>query len=219
MMKILLVANSAWDAEWGKEELKRTGLLICADGGANGAIASGRMPDVLIGDLDSVSVENLAACRQAGVEIHVYPREKDETDLELALQYVSAHLAEWEKQGGDEPMEICLYGALGGRTDHLLGNFALMLAMAQRGITVKARDRKQTVWIIGGRETIKGRPGQELSLIPCSGRAVVSTSGLYYPLHNEVLYQTSPRGISNKLAAETAEVDVREGWLLAVLWA
>lgn len=216
-MKIALVANGAWDAAWGKAELVRADLVICADGGANHAMASGCLPDVLIGDLDSVSAENLAACRTAGAEIHVYPSEKDETDLELAFHYIEENLGTWTKQNKEQTPEIGLYGALGGRTDHLLGNFALMLALAQRGITVKADDKEQTVWISGGREIIKGKPGQELSLIPCSESVVVSTAGLYYPLRGEALYQNSPRGISNKLTTETAEIDVSAGWLLIVL--
>ena len=58
---------------------------IAADGGLRHALALGRLPDVLIGDLDSVTPEQLAQAEAAGVRILRYPVEKDDTDLELAL--------------------------------------------------------------------------------------------------------------------------------------
>ena len=210
-MRLVVVANGTWDTAWGREALRSADLVICADGGGNAAIASGRLPDVLIGDMDSITRENLAHCKASGVEIIDYPKEKDETDLELALHYACRKV-----QAGDAE-EIILYGALGDRIDHVLGNIALMLFYAQQGIKIRARDDKQELWIISGREEIRGRAGQELSLVILSSQAVVSTEGLYYPLHQSLLKQTTPRGISNVLTGEKAVVQVDEGWVMAVL--
>ncbi len=216
-MKIGIVANGSWDKEWGREELSRAEWVICADGGGNGALASGRMPNVLIGDLDSISRENLKYCQEAGVEIIVYPKEKDETDLELAFQYVRRKFYGQEQHHENKSIELCLYGFSGGRADHFMGNLALMLAFAKLGLTIKAKDRNQTLWIIGGEEAIDGEEGQEISLVPLTEQALVSTTGLYYPLHRSVLYQTSPRGVSNVFTGSQATVTVHEGWLLVVL--
>lgn len=212
-MRIAVVANGTWDKEWGKRELAEADYVICADGGGNAAIASGRLPDALIGDLDSVTGENLAACRAGGTEILSYPGEKDETDLELALHYAVAKMAAWD----DQDRELYLYGGLGGRADHQLGNIALMLGWAKQGVQIRAKDPAQELWVIRGREEIAGKKGQLISLIILSDEATVSTEGLYYPLCRARLEQTTPRGISNVFNGDQGIVMVEKGWVLAVL--
>lgn len=127
-MNIAVVANGEWNQEWGKRELSTYERLIAADGGANRIIESGYLPDALVGDLDSIKEENLEICRQQGIRILSYPCEKDETDLELALDY-AAKVSEEEANGDSDAgriKEIFLLGATGGRIDHLLGNLSIM---------------------------------------------------------------------------------------------
>jgi len=83
-MKVAVIANGEWDRQWGYGELNHSqiDLLIAADGGCNLAIDSGRIPDILIGDLDSVMQDSLVKCQQSNTEIIKYPTKKDETDLE-----------------------------------------------------------------------------------------------------------------------------------------
>ncbi len=209
--KIAVLANGSWDSVWGKQVLEEVDFLICADGGANNAALSGRLPDLLIGDLDSILVENLEQCEKMGCAVERFPCEKDETDLELALSRA-------EEQAlfvGER--DIWLYGATGKRIDHFLGNLALMLAYARKGYRVRLVDSEHEMWILQGREEITGSQGQEVSLIALSDRAVVTTEGLYYPLQQGVLLQESPRGISNVFLGEKAVVEVHEGWVLVVL--
>ena len=209
--KIAVLANGSWDSVWGKQVLEEVDFLICADGGANNATLSGRLPDLLIGDLDSILVENLEQCEKMGCAVERFPCEKDETDLELALSRA-------EEQAlfvGER--DIWLYGATGKRIDHFLGNLALMLAYARKGYRVRLVDSEHEMWILQGREEITGSQGQEVSLIALSDRAVVTTEGLYYPLQQGVLLQESPRGISNVFLGEKAVVEVHEGWVLVVL--
>ena len=61
-----------------------TPTVIAADGGLDRAAALGLDVDVVIGDLDSVSAEALAAAEAAGARIVRHPEAKDATDLELA---------------------------------------------------------------------------------------------------------------------------------------
>lgn len=211
IIKIAVLANGAWDHEWGMQALEDVHFLICADGGANNAALSLRMPDHVIGDLDSISAENLSRCEDSECVIERYPCEKDETDLELAL------LRAEEKAGLLGEQDIWLYGATGKRIDHFLGNVALMLAYARKGYRLRVIDPEQELWIVQGREEIKGVPGQEISLIALSEKAVVTTEGLYYPLHKGVLLQERPRGISNVFIGEKAVVEVHEGWVMVVL--
>lgn len=210
-MKIAVLANGTWDLEWGRLILEEVDYLICADGGANHASLSGRLPDLLIGDLDSVTPEVLKQCENAGCTIKQFSCEKDETDLELALIY-----AEEQARLVGERI-IWLYGATGKRMDHFLGNIALMLAYARKGYQIRLVDAEHDTWIVQGREGITGSTGQEISLIALSEQAVVSTEGLYYPLQKGVLLQDSPRGISNVFQGDEAVVEVHSGWVLVVL--
>ena len=210
-MKIAVLANGAWDLDWGNQVLREVDFLICADGGANYAALSGRIPDLLIGDLDSITPEILKQCENAGCVIQQFPCQKDETDLELALNRAE----EQARLLGER--DIWLYGATGKRIDHFLGNIALMLAYARKGYRIRLVDPEHESWILLGRECIKGSPGQELSLIALSEKAVVTTDGLYYPLQQGVLRQDSPRGISNVFLGEEAVIQVHSGWVLVVL--
>src|SRR5687768_15193697 len=91
-------------------------LLIAADGGALALLRAGLLPRLVIGDMDSLDAASLAELAERGVELRRYPREKDETDLELALLHAAAAGA----------TAIDILGALGGRWDHTLANVALL---------------------------------------------------------------------------------------------
>ena len=210
-MRIAVLANGSWDLAWGSRFLENVDYLICADGGADHALDSGRMPDMLVGDLDSVSEIALKKCTDAGCVIRRVPGEKDQTDLELAL-------GEAEKQAvlagaGD----IWLLGAAGGRHDHFLGNIALLLAFARKGYRVRMADAGQEIWVVRSEERIRGKAGQKLSLLALSEEASLTTEGLYYPLIRGVLRQDSSLGLSNVFLGEEAKLQIHSGWVLAVL--
>ena len=210
-MRIAVLANGAWDLEWGSQVLKEVDFLICADGGANYAALSGRIPNILIGDLDSITPEVLYQCENAGCVIERFPCEKDETDLELAL------ICAEEQARLVRERDIWLYGGTGKRIDHFMGNIALMLSYAKKGYRIRLVDPDHESWILQSQEVIRGSIGQELSLIALSEKAVVTTDGLYYPLHQGVLLQDSPRGISNVFLGEEVVIQVHSGWVLVVL--
>lgn len=215
-MKVAVMANGEWDALWGREELreKELDLLICADGGANHAISSGKIPDVLIGDLDSITVENLNLCQDKGIKIIKYSVEKDQTDLELAIDYAHSYL----KACGQPQDEIILYAAGGKRLDHLLGNIALMMGYAQKQRKVRMVDQHHHAWIISSStEMIWGTKGQELSILPVVEQATVSSQGLYYELENLTLFLNEARGISNVLEKEKALITVHEGMVMIII--
>jgi len=220
-MKIAVVANGEWDKEWGKQELSAYDLIIAADGGANHVFASEYVPQVLVGDLDSILPEYKEICKHKGTTVLTYPQEKDETDLELALDYAAKLLKEKAEPAKGEPEAKCkdifLLGATGGRIDHFLGNLFLLQKFWQEGLRIRMRDPDQELWLLEGQEKLQGRPGQKLSLLPLTAKAVVRTEGLQYPLRGETLYQALTRGISNVFLRETALVEVSEGLVLVIV--
>jgi thiamine pyrophosphokinase len=84
--------------------------IIAADGGARHCMGLGLVPMVVIGDFDSLSLAEITYLEAENVQLIRYPVQKDETDLELAIQH-AIHL-------GAE--EICIFGALGARWDMTL---------------------------------------------------------------------------------------------------
>ncbi|MCL1918167.1 MAG: thiamine diphosphokinase [Peptococcaceae bacterium] len=187
----IVVAHGEWDVEWGKKILQGSEVkkVIAADGGADWTVMCGRMPDIVIGDLDSVTGETLALCEHNRVCIERYPQAKNETDLELALDW--AH-----EQAG--PDEVVLVGAGGGRVDQWLGNIGLLIKYAELGRRVSMRDAKSEAWVMGpGRQDLEAYQGCVFSVLPLSAEVEAGGAGLEYPLDRLVLYRKRPRGVSN----------------------
>jgi thiamine pyrophosphokinase len=62
--------------------------LVAVDGGLHHLQTLKLSPQLLIGDMDSLTAEEVETCREEGTEILRYPPAKDQTDLELALDEV-----------------------------------------------------------------------------------------------------------------------------------
>jgi thiamine pyrophosphokinase len=157
------------------KSLHSSDLIIAADGGTHHCESLGITPNVIIGDFDSLDSSKIIDYRQAGVEIIQYPIQKDETDLELVLEYTL-------KQG---VTEIFIIGALGARWDMTLANILLTAHPKFSSSKIRLLDGSQELVLLRGREQIdiQGRPGYLLSLIPLAGDAHgITTHGLEYPL-------------------------------------
>lgn len=181
---------------------------VAADGGVRVARHFGRDPDVILGDMDSISPEALAQMRELGAEIHEFPAEKDETDLELALTYAAEQGATW----------VRVFGALGGRFDQMLANAYLLALPILRDIDVAlvAGEQRICMWN-PGEHLIYGAVGDTVSLMPVGGDVQgIRSEGLRYALHDETLEFGPARGISNVLLTECATVRFVEGVLLVV---
>ncbi|GAB4530269.1 MAG: thiamine diphosphokinase [Anaerolineae bacterium] len=192
-----------------RQHIRPGDRLICADGGTHHAQAMGLMPDVVVGDLDSLPPGLRAELEAAGVRFEVHPRQKDETDLELALRLAITEGA----------AEIEILAMLGGRLDQSLANLLLLARPEWASVWVRATEGDQTAWPVrGGQETtIKGRCGDLLSLIPLTPRVTgVTLEGVEWPLHGAVLRFGSTLTISNTLTAPTAHLKIEEGTVLVV---
>lgn len=180
---------------------------IAADSGADLAVEIGVGIDVVVGDLDSISGPTLESCRSGGTDIREFARDKDRTDLELAVE--AAH--------EDRPDRLVIIGLAGGRFDHALANVGVLTAAARDGVEVDGLIGSSRLAVIRGTRTLAGALGETLSLLPVLGTAEgVTTAGLEYPLVDEALLAGSARGMSNRFIAPEATITVRRGVLLAV---
>lgn len=180
-------------------------LVVATDGGALKALRAGVRPHVVLGDMDSLSLDRREALR--GVTVVPAP-DQEASDLEKAVRYC----------GSLGATEICLTAAGGGRIDHGLVAYALMLAMAGR-MDIRLREPHAEAAAVVGERTIRGAAGDTLSLIAMHPVQRVWLEGVRWPLRGEPLAAGS-RGVSNVMEGESARLCVEGGKLIAChLWA
>ncbi|MFN8527803.1 MAG: thiamine diphosphokinase [Anaerolineae bacterium] len=208
---ILIFANGdANDGEMVRHAIRtaHNPLIAAADGGARNAHYYGLAPEVVMGDMDSLTLDEIAQLEASGAQIVRYPAEKDETDLELVLLWAG-------RSGG---RRIRIIGAVGDRLDQTLANVYLLALPSLRGLDVRMCSGKQEIRLaLSGSITIDGAQGDTISLVPLSGIVRgVRTEQLYYPLNDEDLLFGPARGVSNVMNGDSAVIHVREGALLIV---
>ncbi len=206
-MSVLIFANGEMlDVDWTRPFLKQATAIIAADGGCRHLYRLGQQPDVVIGDMDSLSEEVFTWLRNLEVDMLRHDPAKDETDLELALLYAQKY---------DE--EILLFGTLGGRVDQMLANILLLAHPDLIDSPIHLVEQYERAWLITKRSQIVGQPGDTISLIPIGGDVLVrATVGLQWPLANSVLTFGEARGVSNVMTAVSATIDVASGQLLCI---
>ncbi len=181
--------------------------VICADGGTHHALAIGLTPAAVIGDLDSLTQADRLKLEGAGVDITPHPRDKDETDLELALRQAVAL----------KPAAILIMGALGKRLDQTLGNIALLSDPELSQIDCRLDDGFEEAVFCRSVCEIRGAPSDLVSLIPWGSIAEgVRTDGLRWRLNGEDLQPQKTRGISNEMLTASATIRIDAGLLLIV---
>ena len=187
-------------------------LVVAADGGARHLAAIGRLPDLICGDGDSLGDE-IRTFQDQGVRLELHPADKDQSDLELAIDAAMRAGAR----------RIDLYGALAGpRPEHAVANELLLASPSLDGVEVLIHHLGSRFRRIGtrhgpGSAYLRGEAGDFASLLalddPVSG---VVTEGLRFPLRSEPLALGSTRGLSNELVATSASITTSAGRLLVV---
>jgi thiamine pyrophosphokinase len=211
ILRTVIFANGKMsDPAQARAQVKKGDLLIAADGGALHCLELNLVPDLVIGDFDSLQQEDLEILESRGAEIIRYPARKDYTDLELALQHAVQRGAE----------NILVIAALGARWDQTLANLLLPAASLLQDTRVSLIDGPQEIHLVRGPERLElaGKQGDTVSLIPLGSSAdKVTTQGLEYPLNGETLDFGSTRGISNVMLGESASIELQQGLLLCVI--
>jgi len=209
MKAVVLAGGKIENYDKVKKYLCESSLIICADSGIEHAFNMGIIPDLLVGDMDSISPEAAAKVQELGIEKYTYPSEKDYTDTELAIDIAISKGVR----------EVILLGGLGDRPDHSLANIYLMVNFKRQGLELKLAGENWEMFLIDKVAEVSGKKGDILSLIPISPEAIgVETEGLYYPLKGETLLMGPARGISNVFLGNVAKISIKQGLLLAVKW-
>ncbi len=208
-MRAVIFANGTFnDPQQARESLHTDDLIIAVDGGTHHAWACDVDPQVVIGDLDSLTPDEQERLRAGRAKVINFSPHKDKTDLELALLHAAS-------QGIDE---IVILAALGGRLDQTIANLLLLTLPELVDRDVRVVQGAQRVFVIRSEVLIEGHPGDTVSLIPLGGDALgVTAQGLKWSLDDETLRFGPARGVSNVLRDRQALVRVRRGLLLCVV--
>jgi thiamine pyrophosphokinase len=209
VQRIIILANGELpDINKARSLIQNGDYIICADGGTRHARELGVRPNLIIGDLDSAEPQTLQKFRDEGVEIERYPRDKNETDLELAINR-AAEL---------HPKQIIIIAGLGGRLDQTLANITLLSDDRLSPFNVKLDDGVEKIFFCRDQAQVHGRSGDIVSLIPWLGVvSEIQTQNLKWVLNKETLYPDKTRGISNEMISDTASISIGSGLLLVVL--
>jgi len=194
-----LVANGAIEEDGAIAPLiRKCGRIVAVDGGLHHCIRMGIRPHFFIGDGDSYDPE--------GIEVphKLFPKEKDESDLKLALQE--------EMERGAE--RAVIFGALGRRLDHTLANLFLLALYPERASIETERER---IFILPKEARLEMEPGRVLSLLPLGGPVKGALSrGLKWELDGREL-DGRFFSLSNEAAAPSVSISYKEGLLLCSL--
>lgn len=209
-MKIIIVAGGALSIEFIKEQIERTSptMILCADSGADMLYKAKILPDILLGDFDSINQETLEYFALKGIKTVRFKSEKDVTDTEIAIDYAV-------KNGADD---VLILGATGSRLDHTLSNIFILEKYCET-VRCKIKDLNNTIEVLKNEKArkIKKEDYQYLSLLPLSNHVKgVTTKGLKYPLNNATLKRSDSYGISNEIKNETGTISMTEG-VMAVI--
>lgn len=205
-MRIIIFANGNLpNLEKAHSLIRPDDFILCADGGTRHALALGLTPNVVIGDLDSVTEEERRKMKEMGVEVMEFSMDKNETDLELTINHALTL----------EPEQILILAALGGRMDQTLANISLLSDLRLSTFDVRLTDGVEEIFFCRDQAKVEGRSGDIVSLIPWLGEVTgVFTENLRWHLHHETLYPDKTRGISNEMTSDVATVSITSGLLL-----
>lgn len=163
-MKALLIANGVLPSpRIVREIVSSSDFIVCADGGTRHALRLGIQPDVVIGDLDSLSSRIRRRLRQSEI---IQSADQNQTDLEKAIDYLLKRKAK----------RITVLGATGKRIDHTLANVALLAKYQSRANLILV-DSTGEIEIVRSRVSFQAKPGATVSLLALGNRVRVTTRG------------------------------------------
>jgi thiamine pyrophosphokinase len=209
MIAAIFSGGSYRDLEFYRALIEGADLIIAADSGGRALASLNVTPHLLVGDMDSIGTDVLAAIKGKGAEVIEVPGEKDFTDTELAVRVAVDRGA----------TEIVICGALGDRLDHTLANISLLVYAEEKKVPARIVTEDQEAYLLTADvvNPIAGVIGDTVSLIALSDPvAGVTTHHLKYPLKEAALCLLSPLGVSNEVSGPNPWVEFWEGRLLLI---
>lgn len=176
MLTVAIVCNGQFPRkEYPLYLLRSADTVVCCDGALSALEKRGIVPDVVIGDLDSVCSRALK--RFPGQVVRV--EEQDSNDLTKAFRYVMESIP--------DVGIIHILAATGFREDHTLGNLSLLMeyertyGLTERGISVDLVSDYTTALALGDSTSLDVGEGRPVSLFTPDPTLQIRSEGLQWP--------------------------------------
>ena len=208
-MKILIIGGGAPPSnELLKKECENSDYIICADRGGEYIRAIGWLPNLLLGDFDSLNEDLLNYYLNSRVTIERFPSKKDYTDTELCLH----------KAIELNPDKVTLLSCTGSRLDHVMGNIGLLKQLLDKNIKGYIKDDNNNIFLVKEPSEIYGTPGQIISFQAFSEKVTgLTVEGVAYPLNNYSLKSWSAYTVSNVFLNDRVNITFKSGILMIIL--
>ncbi|MDP2173238.1 MAG: thiamine diphosphokinase [Candidatus Cloacimonadaceae bacterium] len=190
----------------GYDSIDYRDTIIAIDAGLEFLHQKGIMPNLIIGDFDSLSPDLLKA--YADVPLQSFPSIKNETDSELALDWCLKN----------DIREIIICNDLEGRFDHALALIQNMLKAHRCNTSCRIESERQCAFFLASHTSLPSLNGATLSLLSWGEKAIFGFSaGLAYPLNGLELRDTLSRGLSNIITSDECSIKLVSGTVLAII--
>lgn len=162
-------------------------LLVGVDGGIYDIVKMDKKVDLAVGDFDSCNIEEVVMhCDK----IRVFPREKDYSDLELAIMEIQDY--QFEK--------IIIYNATGGRLDHFQATLNVLIKYAN--LNIEIIDNRNLIKVINQSTGVSKSQYKYCSLFAIDEGVRISLKGFRYSLENYALHKFDNLCLSNEIIDE-----------------
>lgn len=181
--------------------------IIGVDSGCNCLYDYNIHPDIILGDFDSVDKEVIKYFEGKDIKELTFNKEKDYSDTQLG----------YEKAKELGYQNIIIFGAIGSRMDHSLGNIGLMFDALKSDIKLEIIDENNRIFLINEETVLKGNYGDTLSFIPMSDKVSgVTIKGAKYLLNNYDMTLLEPRALSNEFLNEDITISFKSGVIMVI---
>lgn len=207
-MKSLVISNGQInDLDLLKSVSRKVDFIVCADGGTNYISKVNIVPNLVVGDLDSINDEVLDIINSKNIPLKKYNPHKDYTDTELAMDYLI-------EKGFDE---IIFMGVTGTRIDHTLANILLLDKLLKKGVKGIIIDDKNVIYIVDDELVLDREEETFVSVIPITtSGARVTLKGFEYELDKFDINFSSTIGISNRILSDKGYIKIEAGTCLVI---
>ena len=176
--------------------LNDAGFIVCCDGAVNSLNAHGLIPNIVIGDMDSISRE----MRKMYTDRLIFDPDPETNDLEKAIRWCKSQ----------EISAISIAGGTGRREDHTMGNIFLLLEFAEYFEEILLFSNFGIFQPTLGYRLFKSHPGQAVSVFTPDPTIPINSTGLKFPLREKIL-KNLVKGTLNESVADTFSISVSKG--------
>ena len=208
MIGVLVAGGELSNNKIFKKYISKSDFSVAVDSGGDIFYKNNILPNLLVGDLDSIDKKSLTYFKDNKIKIEKYPCEKDLTDLEIGLNSLI-------NNGCDK---IYALGTIGSRIDHSLANIMILKKMYDLNYKCyKISDKNRVQYIESKKEIIINKEYENISIVPLSENGInVSLEGFYYKITDYEMELGSTTGISNYLLNNEGSIKLNRGRALII---